>query len=271
MKSNNLFFSLFMLILFTNCNDTHNKEIQHQNEDKLEWVDLTHSFNESTIYWPNDPSTFKRKVDFLGMTPNNYFYSAGSFSAPEHGGTHIDAPIHFNKTGWTVDKIPLNSLIGVAVVIDVSEKAVKDKDYQITIQDVLDYEKKFGEIPINSIIIFKTGYGKFYPDRAFCLGTEMLGAAALPNLHFPGIHPDLAKWLVDNKKPTLVGIDTPSIDYGQSKLFETHRILLGNNIPGLENVANLDEIHSHKIYLIALPIKIEHGSGGPVRIIAKEM
>ena len=254
-----IFFSLTMIIFFNKCKQKNN------------WVDLTHTFNDSTIYWPNDPSNFKHIVNFWQQTPKGFFYASCSFAAPEHGGTHIDAPIHFAKDHWTVDQIPIQSLTGEGIIVDVSENALKNKDYQISINDFLNYENKYGQLEENSIIIFKTGYGQFYPSRSNCLGTDSLGEKALPLLHFPGIEPALASWLVKNRKPKLIGIDTPSIDFGQSSLFETHQIFLGNNIPGLENVANLDAIHTNKINIIALPFKIGKGSGGPVRIIAQEL
>ena len=90
----------------------------------------------------------------------------------------------------------------------------------------------------------------------------------MPQLHFPGIDAEAARWLVHNRSVDAVGIDTPSIDYGQSKTFDTHQILYGADIPGFENVANLDQLPAVGAYVIALPMKIEGGSGGPLRIVA---
>ena len=123
-------------------------------------------------------------------------------------------------------------------------------------------------MPDNVIILFRTGYGKYYPDPLQYFGTDKKGQEAIPFLHFPGIHPQLAEWLVINRKIKAVGLDTPSIDYGQSSDFQTHRILLAKEIPAFENVANLDLLPVKNIYVVALPMLLKDGSGAPLRIIA---
>ncbi|HRG92561.1 MAG TPA: cyclase family protein, partial [Chitinophagaceae bacterium] len=125
-----------------------------------------------------------------------------------------------------------------------------------------------GQIPNDIILIFKTGFGRYYPDAQKYLGTDERGADAVAKLHFPGIHPDAARWLVANRKIKAVGLDAASVDYGQSVQFETHRILYEKNIYGLENIANLDSLPVKGAYLMALPMKIKGGSGGPLRIAA---
>ena len=114
----------------------------------------------------------------------------------------------------------------------------------------------------------RTGFGKFYPDRKRYLGTDQRGAAAVANLHFPGLDPSAARWLTEGRNIKAIGLDTASIDYGQSKLFESHRILFARDIPAFENVANLDKLPARGFSVIALPMKIKGGSGGPLRIIA---
>src|SRR5688572_29119249 len=95
-------------------------------------VDLTHAFNARTLYWPTSPSSFQLQQLSFGSTPGGFFYSAYAFSTPEHGGTHLDAPIHFSSTGNTTEKIPLAQLIAPAVVIDVTSQAAKNSDYRLT-------------------------------------------------------------------------------------------------------------------------------------------
>lgn len=230
-------------------------------------VDLTYSYSSETIYWPTEDG-FKIDGDFSGMTEKGYYYSAKKFSAPEHGGTHMDAPIHFAKDGKTVDQIPLDNLIGQVVVIDVAKKALADRDYQISIQDFLDWESSYGKIPDGVIVLLHTGYGMYWPDRLKYLGTSKKGKEALADLHFPGLHPDAARWLVENRKINAIGLDTQSIDYGRSELFETHRILCASDIPFFENVANLDKVPATGALVIALPMKINGGSGAPLRFVA---
>lgn len=236
--------------------------------DQLKWIDLTYSFDSNTLYWPNNVKTFEHNKDAEGITALGCFYSSYSFFTPEHGGTHLDAPIHFAANKYSVDQLPISSLKGNAVVIDVSEKALSNRDYQIQIDDILNWEKINGTIPEQSIILFRTGYGKFYPNRKEYFGTEKTGTLAIPELHFPGVDPSATEWLLKNRNIKALGLDTPSMDYGQSKDFKTHQILLGANKVGFENVANLDQLPAKNIYVIALPMKIAKGSGAPLHIIA---
>jgi len=230
-------------------------------------IDLTHDYSSETIYWPTEDG-FKLDVGFEGMTEKGYYYSAKKFSASEHGGTHMDAPIHFAKDGTTIDEISLDQLIGPAVIIDVSKETLKNNDYQISIRDFTIWESSYGKIPDETIILLHTGYGRYWPDRLKYLGTDKTGKEALSDLHFPGLHPDAANWLVENRKINAIGLDTQSIDYGKSQFFETHRILCTKNIPFFENVANLDKLPAIGTLVIALPMKIKGGSGAPLRLVA---
>ncbi len=230
-------------------------------------IDLTHNYSADTIYWPTEEG-FKLEKEFSGITEKGYYYSANKFSSPEHGGTHIDAPIHFNKEGKTIEQIQLTQLIAEGIVINVSEHALQNPDYQISVDDFTSWESSFGKIPDNSIILLNTGYGKFWPNRIQYMGTDKVGADAVNELHFPGLHPDAAKWLIENRKINAIGLDTPSIDFGQSKFFECHRILCNNDILAFENVSNLNKLPTTGIFVIALPMKIQGGSGAPLRIVA---
>jgi kynurenine formamidase len=168
----------------------------------------------------------------------------------------------------SVDEIPVRQLVGPGYLVDVTEKALKNPDYQILVEDLLDWEKVHGEIPQDSIVLLRTGYGKFWPDRVKYMGTSDRGKEAVKNLHFPGLHPGAARWLVENRKIKAVGIDTPSIDFGQSENFLTHQTLFKGNVPAMENIASLDKLPQRDFILIALPMKIAGGSGAPTRIIA---
>ncbi len=230
-------------------------------------VDLSYPFDASTVYWPT-AEIFHLDKDFEGTTDKGFYYSAYRYAGAEHGGTHIDSPVHFAKGRNTVDEIPLENLIGPAVVVDVTNQCAKDRDYLVTAIDFTNWEKQNGRISPGTIVLLRTGFGRFYPDRKRYLGTEERGAAAVANLHFPGLHPDAARWLVRNRSIKAIGLDTASIDYGQSTLFESHRILFEQNIPAFENVANLQQLPLKGFSIIALPMKIKGGSGGPLRIVA---
>jgi len=230
-------------------------------------VDLTHAFDANTVYWPTAQG-FKLETDFEGMTDKGYYYSAYRYSAAEHGGTHLDSPVHFAKDHFSVDQIPLEQLMGAALVIDVTKQCAANPDYLVSVADFQNWEKQNGRIGNGSIVFLRTGFGKYYPDRKKYLGTEERGEAAVAKLHFPGLDPAAARWLTQNRSIKAIGLDTASIDYGQSTLFESHRILFEKNIPAFENVANLDQLPAKGFSVIALPMKIKGGSGGPLRIVA---
>lgn len=232
------------------------------------WVDLTHAFSADTLYWPTE-SGFELETRFKGFTPAGYYYVAKAYRAPEHGGTHLDAPIHFGEGRQTVDQIPLEQLTGLAVMVDVSAAVRTNRDHEVTVNDFKNWERRNRRIRPESIVLIRTGFDQRWPDAERYLGTTAKGPEAVKELHFPGLHPDAARWLTSERKVKAVGIDTASIDHGPSRLFESHRIFCERNIPVFENVANLDQLPPSGAYVIALPMKIQDGSGAPLRIIAQ--
>src|SRR5216117_1890754 len=230
------------------------------------WVDLTYDFDSTTIYWPT-AKPFRLEVVSAQRTAAGYYYAANNIAAAEHGGTHLDAPVHFAEGKHTTDQIPVSQLMGPAVVIDVSRQADSSADYRVSRAELIAWEGAHGAIPHGAIVLIRTGWGSRWPDRARYLGTTKTGAAAVPELHFPGLSLDAARELA-RRKVNAVGIDTPSIDYGQSTNFGVHRRLFATNIPAFENVANIEKVPVTGAYVIALPIKIKGGSGGPLRIVA---
>jgi kynurenine formamidase len=255
MSAKSLFLVLFVSLFFLGCSQ------QSNTFPKGEWIDLSYDFSDKTIYW-TEADGFKKETVAEGKTDKGYFYSAYKFSAPEHGGTHLDSPIHFAEGRQTVDQIPVSQLIAPAIKIDVSAKASQNRDYLISIEDLTTWENSNGKIPDGNIVLFQTGYGKFWGDRKQYMGAEG------DQKHFPGLSPEAAKWLLQNRKINAVGIDTASIDYGQSQTFETHVALMGENIPAFENVANIEKVPTKGAQIIALPMKIKSGSGAPLRIVA---
>ncbi len=231
-----------------------------------EWIDMSYPYDESTIFWPT-AQPFELEVVSAGRTEAGYYYAANNFCMAEHGGTHLDAPIHFSEGRHTADEIPVERLIGAAVVVDVSAAAAANPDYQVTVDDLTAWEEQHGRIPDGSILLVHTGWGPRWGDRASYLGTDLTGPEAVPELHFPGLAPEAAEWLVEHRRIDAFGIDTPSIDYGQSTLFESHRILYAENVPAFENVAARERLPATGAYVIALPMKIAGGSGGPLRIV----
>lgn len=232
-----------------------------------ELVDLSHAYDANSIYWPTADG-FRMTVDAAGVTDAGYYYAANSFCTSEHGGTHLDAPIHFAEGRQTVDQIPLDRLLGPAVVVDVTAASAADADYQVTVADLTRVEAEHGRIGADTILLIRTGFSTRWPDAARYLGTAARGPAAVADLHFPGLHPDAARWIVAERQVRAIGIDTASIDYGQSTLFESHRVLYDANIPAFENLTALDRLPVRGAHVIALPMKIAGGSGAPLRAIA---
>lgn len=261
---------LFALIcLLSACAQSPNED-QHSNPlifNSGQWIDLTHEFNENSIYWPT-AEPFKKTTVFEGQTPAGFFYSAYNFAAAEHGGTHLDSPVHFYKGQQSVEQIQLEQLIGPAVVIDISQKTAVNRDYQLSVEDIKAWEAKQGKIPQGSILLINTGFAQYYSDQKKYMGTTKRGEEGVKELSFPGIHPTAAEFIASQRKIKAVGLDTPSLDYGKSTQFASHVALFSHNIPGFENVANLNSLPATGAIVVALPMKIKGGSGGPLRIVA---
>jgi kynurenine formamidase len=254
-----------LVLLAAGCS-TGRDEVAALFGDPDAWIDLSYPFNAEAVYWPTaEPFVLETVAD--GVTPGGYYYAANNISGAEHGGTHLDAPIHFAAGKQTTEAIPLDRLVGPAVVVDVTAAAAADADYLVGVEDLEAFEASHGRIPAGAILLLRTGWGARWPDAEAYLGTALRGAEAIPLLHFPGLDPAAARWLVEQRSIDAIGIDTPSIDFGQSTRFETHQILFAADMPAFENVAQLDRMPQTGAYVVALPMKIEGGSGGPLRIV----
>ncbi len=231
-------------------------------------LDMTYVFDSDTIYWPN-ASPFKLTPEYRGMTERGYWYAANFYAASEHGGTHVDAPIHFAKNGRAIDQISLAEWIGPAVKIDVTKQCAGNQDYLLSVDDIKNWEKKYGQIPTGAWVIMYTGIGtQFYPNPKHVLGTNKKGLSALPELSFPAFSRESAEFLTKERIIKGIAIDTPSIDYGKSQDFWVHRIICGADKLGLENIANLDKLPAKGATLYAIPMSIKGGSGAPARVFA---
>lgn len=232
-------------------------------------IDMTFPFAAESIYWPTDKPFTPTSV-FRGITEGGYWYASNQYAASEHGGTHVDAPIHFYEQGRTIGQIPLQEWIGPAVRIDVTKKALADRDYQLTVKDILAWEKKHGPIPSGAWVIMHSGLdGSFYPKRQEVLGTNKTGKAAVAELHFPGFSEEAVAFLLEKRAITGIAIDTPSIDPGSSKDFQAHRKLCGAQKLALENIANLEQLPEAGARLYVMPMMIQNGTGAPARVFAE--
>lgn len=235
---------------------------------RSEWIDLTHPFNAATIFWPTETG-FRLERGSSGLTTRGYYYAANRFATAEHGGTHLDAPRHFSATGQTAEAIPLERLIGRAAVVDVTGACGADPIHEVSIDELIAWETAQQRQLVDVILLLRTGWADRWPDREAYLGTSLTGPEAVPQLRFPGLSPLAARWLVEHRRVLAVGIDTASIDHGPSTHFGAHVALCAANLPVFENVARLDGLPATGAEVIALPMKIEGGSGGPLRIVAR--
>jgi kynurenine formamidase len=233
--------------------------------DTTKVVDLSYGFGGDTIYWPTAES-FRLVPVAHGHTAKGYWYAANNMSMAEHGGTHMDAPIHFAEHGLTADAVPLQAGIGPAAVIDVRQQAAADRDYRLTVADIRSWEQRNGRLPGGAIVVMRSGWGAYWPNKLAYLGTEQKGDVA--HLHFPGFSKEAAEFLVQERDIAAIGVDTASIDYGQATDFPVHQVISGAGKPAFENLANVERLPATGAMLVALPMKITGGSGAPARIIA---
>ncbi len=227
-------------------------------------VDLTHAFDENTVFWPTG-QPFRHDRTAWGQQPAGYWYSAYDLAMSEHCGTHLDAPIHFAEGKPAVGDLSLEQLSGPLAIVDIQSQCAANPDYAASPADLDACEARHGHVGTGSVVLFRTGWSQRWPDTLQYLGDDTPGKADA--LHFPGISPEAARWLVD-RGVAAVGIDTASIDPGQSADFAAHQVLAGDAVPILENVASLDQVPERGAYLLAFPMKIGSGSGAPCRIAA---
>lgn len=256
------------LVALTACRAAEQPSTQPQSLslDSYQLVDLTHAFGEDTVYWPTATTKFQLEQLAYGPTDAGYFYSANSLCTPEHGGTHLDAPIHFAEGQQTTAEIPLERLVRPAVIIDISPKSQADHDYQLSREDVVEFEREHGRIERGTVVLLRTGWSRYWPDVQAYLGDATPGDAS--NLRFPSYGEDAARLLVEERQSAALGVDTASIDIGRSQDFRVHRVAAARGVPGLENLTNLDQLPPRGAIVAALPMKIARGSGGPLRAIA---
>jgi kynurenine formamidase len=226
---------------------------------KTRVVDLSYAINDKLVSWPGDEKWFEAKINAT-VEKNGYF--TRSFWMLEHYGTHLDAPIHFPPGKTTVDQIPAKQFFGAAVVLDISEEGAKNADYQAPAARVEEWEKKHGRISGGSIVLLRTGWASRWPDARKYRNQDAQG-----KMHFPGFSAEAAKLLI-SRKVSGIGCDTMSVDYGASEDFAVHHLALGAGLYHLENLSDLSGVPEAGAFLVVAPIKLEGGSGGPVRVFA---
>lgn len=222
-------------------------------------IDLTYPVGQSLVPWPGDEKWFEAKVN-ASIEKDGYF--TRSFWMLEHCGTHLDAPAHFPPGKAAVEQIPAKQFFGPAVLFDVQAEGATNADYQMPADKVLDWEQKHGRVPAGAIALLRTGWAKRWPDAPRYCGLD-----AQKRMHFPGLSASAANLLIERKVSGL-GCDTMSVEYGASQDFALHRLTLGSGLYHLENLSDLSDVPESRAYLVVAPIKLEGGSGGPVRVFA---
>ena len=222
-------------------------------------VDLTHPLSEKFPAWPGDERVFEATVQ--ARTEEDGYFTRNVWML-EHFATHIDAPIHFPPGKTSVDKIPLEQLVGPAVVLDIRQQAAENPDYRLTAEDVAAWEERNGRIPAGAIILARTGWAARAGNGESYRNQDEQGV-----MHFPGYSVEAVRLLLERKVSGL-GIDTLSVDYGPSSEFEVHSVSHGAGLYHLENLSDLSELPESGAVLVVAPIKLEGGSGGPVRVFA---
>ncbi|XP_037276630.2 isatin hydrolase [Rhipicephalus microplus] len=222
-------------------------------------VDLSHHFNNETIYW-DDNGIYNLNVTVYNTTRAGWL-QMDVVEDPIHGGTHFDAPLHFNKDGWDVSQVPLEMLLFVPVArVDVRHKVASDPAYLLTVDDILDREKQHARLPDGCLFIAHTGHSKYWPNR-----TAYLGIQADGERRFPALTGDAASFLATQRSVNGVGLDTASVDASR---YDAHRAILNANMFILENLVNLEKLPTLGSYAIVLPLMLDGGSGSPVRVVA---
>lgn len=243
------------ILLFAQHKTTGSDQVGYR-----EVVDLTHNLNDHSPNWEGtEQSPFQAK-DLGSIEKDGYFSRV--FTTPEHYGTHLDAPAHFARGMWTVDQIPAERLVRPLVVLNVRSKASEHPDYEVSVQDISEWESQNGEIPSGAIVMAYTGWGnRWNSPKAF------RNAGPDGVMHFPGFSLEAAKFLVKTRYSVGIGIDTMSMDPGASKTFPVHQFTAKESVYQLENVANLGLVPPVGATIVVAPIKLENGSGGPARLL----
>ncbi len=222
-------------------------------------LDLTYTLGETfPAYTPGEEADRR---------PGNTFAADGYYQQRwdiyEHTGTHVDAPAHFNPDGRYVSELTPQELLVPAVVVNIARRAAADPDTVVTVADLRDHERRHGRIGDAAAVLMYSGWGSKVSDPHAYRGTGSDGT-----YHFPGFGADACEWLIRRRRVRALGVDTLSIDPGNSTTFETHKVLNGAERYGIENLANLHRLppRGARISVGVLPFK--QGSGGPARVLA---
>jgi kynurenine formamidase len=224
-------------------------------------VDLSYPLNAQSLYWPGERYTPFHIETIATLEKDGVLSKKVTF--PEHIGTHLDAPNHFESGAIDVSRIPAAQLFAAGVVINVAPQVEVNPEATLSVLQVEEWERQQGRIPEGAVVLLNTGWGRFWTQPQRYLNRDLNG-----RMRFPGFSAEAVRFLIENRKVKGIGIDTLSIDPGTSKTFPVHHLINKAGKYGLENVANLDQLPPRGFYLIVAPLKVEGGTGGPCRLFA---
>jgi kynurenine formamidase len=236
--------------------------VQAIQQGRVKLLDLTYALDEHSPFWPEGSTESPFHATTSATYEHDAFF-ARNLQLPEHSGTHMDAPLHIDPQGISLDQIPVQDFLLEAVVVDVREAVRENPDYRLSAQDLKDWEKTFGPLPPGGAVLAHTGWGARWPSQERYMNPDAKGV-----LHFPGFSLEAAHYLLDYARPKAIGIDTASIDYGPSQRFEVHQVTMHAGLYHLENLANLDKLPATGCVILSLPMNLRGGSGAPTRILA---
>jgi len=237
-----------------------NRVLDRLSKDQLTVVDLSHVLNSKTpdFFGDHDIYHFEHKT-----LVKDSGYSTGTFQTPEHFGTHVDAPVHFAKGSESLDQISIKRLVVPAVVIDIRKQVETNPDCMLTESMIEDWEKEHGRIPDNAAVLLLTGWSKRWDSEQ-----QYRNPDSKNQMHFPSYSGEAVKFLIEKRKVNAIGVDTLSIDPGVSTTYPVHKISAQNNVYGIENLNNLDQLPAKGILLFCGPLALEGGTGCPARVVA---
>lgn len=222
-------------------------------------VDLTHRLVRDFPSFLGPQAVFD---EVLFTIEDDGFYTK-QWTFDEHIGTHIDTPGHFSPGGTLVDALDPQTLVAPIAVVNIKRKAMDDPNATVEPEDLVRYERRHGRIPRGALVCMNSGWSSKVDDSA-----AFRGGAGFPDLNFPGFSSDATDWLNAKRNIVGIGVDTMSLDPGNSGDFAVHVSFLGSGRYGVENVANLDQIPAKGAQGFVGPVPWEEGSGSPCRVLA---
>ncbi|HSP79433.1 MAG TPA: cyclase family protein [Myxococcaceae bacterium] len=227
-------------------------------QGKVRIVDLGHPLSEEM---PVFPGGVRLKSTTLGTVEHDGYY-INEFHIGEHTGTHVDAPAHFIPGAATVDQLPTESLSGFAAVVDITSQVADNPDYEVSVEDVLAWERQHGPLGPQHLVLIRTGWASRWGDEARYRNTDTAGV-----MHFPGVSV-AASQLLRERKVKALGIDTLSTDPGTSATFAQHRDFLGGGGYHIENLGDLSVLPPQGTFVVVAVLPVKGGSGAPARVLA---